>query len=423
MYESALPDETLRDLEGLQPAALVVGIPSYRNPLTIGPLVERVTTALATHYAPLHPLLVHADGHSQDDTLASALQRALPAGVRRLATPYQGLSGKGSALRAIFEVATRLHAQALLLVEADITSLAPGWVPTLLEPLLAGKLDLVLPHHSFVQPAPGAADLLAQPLLLALFGIPLRYPTGGTVGLSGKLAAHFGRRDVWETDVARGGVDVWMTVEAALSGARLGERQVGGKVHQSKHTVRLAEATFLQEIGTLFRLAAQRERAWRWRAPNQEEAGTVPGPVEEVEPAPPAPDLTRLWQEATRTVSERIIEEWASVLLPDDFRSAERWLAASEPPPFDSIRWARMAYDFVVAYNLGEGDPDRVVLALYPLFLLHNAALVAACQGEGGTAQARERLLQQQRSHFMEYLPYLHHRWARYVPPQRLESW
>lgn len=227
MYESALPDETLRDLEGLQPAALVVGIPSYRNPLTIGPLVERVTTALATHYAPLHPLLVHADGHSQDDTLASALQRALPAGVRRLATPYQGLSGKGSALRAIFEVATRLHAQALLLVEADITSLAPGWVPTLLEPLLAGKLDLVLPHHSFVQPAPGAADLLAQPLLLALFGIPLRYPTGGTVGLSGKLAAHFGRRDVWETDVARGGVDVWMTVEAALSGARLGERQVG----------------------------------------------------------------------------------------------------------------------------------------------------------------------------------------------------
>jgi hypothetical protein len=55
---------------------------------------------------------------------------------------------------------------------------------------------------------------IIYPLTRALYGKRVRQPIGGDFGFSGRLAKHYLSKDVWQTDVARYGIDIWMTTEA-----------------------------------------------------------------------------------------------------------------------------------------------------------------------------------------------------------------
>lgn len=424
MYETAIPNETRQQLAEMEPAQLVVGLPSYRNVRTVASIVERLTAALHQHYAALHPLIVHADGHSLDETLPLAVHVPLPPTVRRLATRYQGLPGKGSALRAIFEVATQVQAQAVVLLEADVSSFTSEWLPRLLTPILRHEAEMVLPLYPTVRPPLPSADLIAFPLLATLFNLPIRQPTGGEVAMLGGVASFFAERDVWETDVARAGVDLWMPVQVALGGGRLVQVQLGPKLHHTPTSLTLAEAKFLQEVGTLFRMGHLHERAWRERAMPPRGVPILPG-----EPLPPRlpatfPDALGAWRQGKRAIKARLTEQWQSVLAPAQQRAVEALLhLPDEQIALADQLWARVVYDFLVVYNLGEGDPDKVVLALYPLLLLRHAALLAEAARHPEPALAREQLIQRQAVVFQEEFDYLLQRWTRYVSPEQADLW
>src|SRR4029453_504079 len=54
----------------------------------------------------------------------------------RVALTYVGLSGKGAAFRAIFELAATLEAQACAVLDADLRSVSPAWIDRLVGPVL-----------------------------------------------------------------------------------------------------------------------------------------------------------------------------------------------------------------------------------------------------------------------------------------------
>jgi glucosylglycerate synthase len=425
MYETALPEETQQRITEMSPAGLVVGIPSYRNSRTVGVVAERVIAALEQYYANLHPVIVHADGHSFDDTLSVAAHLPLPPAVRRVTTRYQGLPGKGSALRAIFEIAARLRAKAVLLVEADVVSIQEQWVPTLLGPILENRAEMVLPLYQLIRPLMLSTDLIGYPLTSVMFNVAVRHPAAGEVAMAGGVATYFAERDVWETDVARDGVDLWMPVEIALEEGRLAQVHLGPKIHRSHESVTIAEAKFLQEIGTLFRMGHLHERDWLSQGNRTREIPVLGQPTTfAVQSREGLPDGLTLWRNGKRAVKGRLPKQWKAILAAENFALLEAVMdAPDDQPQFNERLWARVVYDFLVVYNLGEGDPDKVVTALYPLFLMRSGAMIAAIEETEAAETEFEQLVQQQLTVFHQERAYLTQRWTGYISPEQIEMW
>src|SRR5207237_6811690 len=100
------------------------------------------------------------------------------------------------------------------------------------------------------------------PLTRALYGQRIRQPIGGEFGFSGALATHYLDQHVWESEVARFGIDIWMTTEAIASGARICQSFLGAKIHSPKDPVTDLSAMLTQVMGALFALMEQHECIW-----------------------------------------------------------------------------------------------------------------------------------------------------------------
>lgn len=422
MYQTAIPNDTRLRLNQMAPSKLVVGIPSYRNSRTVGVVVDTVAAGLNRYYAHLQPVIVHADGHSFDKTLSIASTVPLPPSVRRVATRYQGLSGKGSALRVIFEIATQLQADAVLVVEADSVSFKEKWMYQLIDPILQKKGDMVLPVYQHLYPLKPRNDLIVYPLLSSLFNLPLRQSIAGEVALSGATAALFAQQDVWETAVAQFGIDVWMGVQVAFWHKRLIEVALESKLHRVHTSQSQAQTKFLQQIGTLFRLGYLYQPAWRrpqsYAITPQNPTRSKPLPLE----GKPSP--AKIWQNGQALIKDQTKRQWKTIIHSSHHEQLEEILNQPDHKiTFDDQLWARLVYDFMVLYNLGEGDPDKVVTSLYALYLLRHAAMLAEANTHRRPHLAYKQLVQRQRQAFEEQLAYFSPRWDTYIIPEQIELW
>ena len=138
--------------------------------------------------------------------------------ISRIAFPYEGIPGKGSAFRSIFEIAQKLDAKACVVVDSDLRSITPEWIELLVKPVLEGGFDYVAPLYHRKKLDGTITNSIVYPLTRTLYGKRVRQPIGGDFGFSGKLAQFYLTQDVWESDVARFGIDIWMTTTAIANG-------------------------------------------------------------------------------------------------------------------------------------------------------------------------------------------------------------
>src|SRR3990172_4779140 len=120
--------EVREHLENIRSADILVGIPSYNNARTIGHVVRAVQAGLAKYFPDRKAVLVNSDGGSTDGTIDVVNRTAIEdfqsillqhriEPVFKIATPYLGLPGKGSAFRAIFEIADALNVKACAVMD------------------------------------------------------------------------------------------------------------------------------------------------------------------------------------------------------------------------------------------------------------------------------------------------------------------
>jgi glucosylglycerate synthase len=253
-------------------AEVLVGIPSYNNADTVAHVVRAVSVGLAKHFPGRRAVLVNSDGGSSDQTPAIVARTAIDfehlfiadqqSILHRIVTPYHGIPGKGSAFRTIFEIARRLNARACAVVDADLRSISPEWIELLLRPILEEGYDYVAPYYLRHKYDGTITNSLAYPLTRALYGRRVRQPIGGEFGFSGALAAHYLDQHVWESEVARFGIDIWMTTEAIASGARICQSFLGAKIHNPKDPSADLSAMLTQVMGALFALMEKHEVLW-----------------------------------------------------------------------------------------------------------------------------------------------------------------
>ena len=196
-------------------ADLMVGIPSFGNAETIGYVVRAATAGMVQYFPDLKPILVNSDGGSPDDTPRVAVSTESPDYIekiilvsprhklQRISFTYQGTSGKGTAVRALFEVARELKVQGDGDGRLRPALIVPEWVELLAGPILKGGYDFVAPLYSRYKYDGTITNNISYPLTRALYGQRIRQPIGGDFAVSGDLVRPLpGARHVRRADRA-----------------------------------------------------------------------------------------------------------------------------------------------------------------------------------------------------------------------------
>jgi glycosyltransferase involved in cell wall biosynthesis len=220
--------EVQNKLREIGSADVIIGIPSFNNANTIGHVVRAASAGLAKYFTDQRCVLINSDGGSTDGTPEVALNAQMDYKtilvhhpmypIHRIATPYHGIPGKGSAFRTIFEIAANLGARACCVLDSDLRSITPEWVELLVRPVLSGDYDYVAPFYLRHKFDGTITNSIVYPITRTLYGKRIRQPIGGDFGFSGKLAELYVSKDVWNSDVARFGSDIWMTTTAICEG-------------------------------------------------------------------------------------------------------------------------------------------------------------------------------------------------------------
>jgi glucosylglycerate synthase len=426
-------DDAVQRFSSYDAVDLLIGIPSYQNANTIGHVVRAVEAGLRKFYPNRRSLIVISDGDSTDGTREAALaattvgsEEALlldpkSEAADKLAFTYSGLSGKGSAFRAIFSVAEALGASACAVFDADLRSVSPEWVDRLIGPVLYHGYDLVAPMYERHKFDGTITNSIAFPITAALYGRRLRQPIGGDFGFSGRLAGHWARKHVWDTDVARFGVDIWMTTVALCEDFNVCQAILGAKLHDAKDPGRDLGPMFRQVVGSLFALAGR--YADHWLA------------ADGIQPVPTFGFRSETSTEEIKVNRDRLLwrfvdgyithqDMWRQILGGESLEGVmEAIHRAGERP--DGFRlpvelWARICYDYLIAYNAQVADHSELTNSLIPLYFARTATFISESRADSA-AQAEERI-DSYAEVFRQEKPYLVRRFSESGRARRLSD-
>jgi hypothetical protein len=413
-----LPKDTEQEIDKLGAADMVVGIPSYNNADTIGHVVQAAQAGLQKHFHSFKGVIVNSDGGSKDGTPERVLEATVERGallqipypvypVHKLTTPYDGIPGKGSAFRTIFLMAEKLRAKACAVVDADLRSITPEWIELLLRPILEQGFDFVAPYYLRHKYDGTITNSIVYPTTRALYGKRIRQPIGGDFGFSGRLIEHCLKQDVWNGDVARFGVDIWVTTQAICGGFKLCQAFLGAKIHNPKDPSSDLSAMLAQVLGALF--SEMERNVTVWQRTRGSEATPIFGFRFDVATEPVTVNVARMTN-SFRLAFETLQEIWGQVIPPASLIELKRMVRRpDEEFQFADDLWARIVYDFALGYHLRTIGRDHLLRALTPLYLGWVASFVLQMQNAG--PQEVEDRLEKLCLTFEAQKPYLISRW------------
>lgn len=397
---------------------MLVGIPSFNNARTIGHVVGAAHAGLVKYFPRVRTLIVNSDGGSSDGTQAIVTSLEVPPSdvllishpvnpVHRLTIPYRGIPGKGSAFRCIFEVAQRLGVKACAVVDSDLRSISPEWIQLLVTPVLEHGFDYVAPFYLRHKYDGTITNSIVYPMTRALYGQRVRQPIGGDFGFSGRLAAHYLQQPVWDTDVARYGVDIWMTTTAICDGFRVCQAYLGTKLHDAKDPGADLSAMLVQVLGTLFALMETHED--NWMSVSRSTETPLLGFRFAVGVEPIQVDIHRMVKHFRNGV-ENLRDVWAQAIGGQDLAALQAAAAADvERFHLDDGLWVRTVYDIAAAYHHRRMDREQLIRSSLPLYMGRVASFVREVADL--EAPAVEERLERLCVEFESAKPYLVERW------------
>lgn len=414
-----LRSEVLSRLDEIGEVDILIGIPSFNNARTIGHVVHAAAAGLAKYFPDRRALLVNSDGGSKDGTpevvahteigsanaiLVSHTAKAMP----KLVTAYQGLPGKGSAFRTIFEIACRLNAKACAVVDSDLRSITPEWFELLIEPVLLHGFDYVCPLYSRHKYDGTITNSIIYPMVRSLYGRRVRQPIGGDFGFSGRLAEHYAGQPVWESDVARYGIDIWMTTTALMGDFRVCQSYLGAKIHDAKDPGSDLSAMLTQVTGSLFQ--QMEGHAHRWRQIQGSEPVPEFGFHYEVGLEPVPVNIARMVHAFDQGV--RDFASLYAAFLSDATRNELHGLLGQEPSTFAMPVevWVHLVFEFALAHRQRRMPGDHLLKTLTPLYLGRTASWVN--QAANFSAAEVEAELDALCGRFESMKPFLVERWT-----------
>ena len=400
-------------------ADVVIGIPSYQNASTIGHVVQAVQTGLAKYFPGAQSVVLNSDGGSTDGTQAVVTETSEPdtavvlvshpvRPIHRFSVPYHGLPGKGSAFRTVFRAADVLGAKACAVVDADLRSITPEWIHLLVAPVMDRGFDYVAPYYLRHKFDGTITNNVVYPVTRALYGRQIRQPIGGDFGMSLALVRHYLSQDVWDTDVARYGIDIWMTTTAICGGYSICQAFLGAKLHDPKDPGADLSAMLVQVLGTVFRLMETHADSWQSIEGSQPVA--MVGFRYDVGLDPIRVNPQRMIDHFRRGVRD-LESIWRTMFTSADLDQLKEAAARVDGECAIGDRlWARLVYALAAACHHRVPERDALVRATLPLYMGRVASFVIEmADADAGQVETR---LEQLCAIFEQEKDYLRRRWT-----------
>ncbi len=406
-YDTGLRVYTSKRVEEIEGADILVGIPCYNNQGTIDHVIQMVSHGLHKHYKDLRSVIMVADGGSTDDTREVAKEFQIKPWQEKIVSIYRGPGGKGSAFRSIFEAAKRLKVKACMVVDSDLRSIDSDWVTYLLQPILETDYQYVSPLYSRYKYDGTITNNIVYNLTRALYGLRVRQPIGGDFAFVGELADYYIDQDVWETDVARYGIDIWMTTNAITKNFRICQSNLGVKIHDAKDPAESLGPMFRQVIYTLFVLMEQNEAFWK----GVKGSRSLPtfGLDKFKEPDPIQVDLERLVKEY-KTGFRHFKGLYKSIFCEECYAELKKCAGKAKTKFTMPVKtWAMVLYETAATFHAWTRNRTQLVNLITPLYLGRVASFIN--QTKKVSSSQAEEVVEEQAQVFEDQKNYLIRVW------------
>jgi len=366
-----------------------------------------VTHGLATHYKDRRSVIFVADGGSTDDTREAAKEFEIKPWQEKVVSIYRGPGGKGTALRSLFEAAARLKIKACVMVDSDLRSITPDWVKYLIDPVLENGYQFVAPVYVRHKYDGTITNNIVYNLTRALFGRRIRQPIGGDFAISRDVAKFYTEQDVWETDVARFGIDIWMTINAITQNFHICQSNLGAKIHDAKDPGAHLAPMFRQVLSALFTLMERHESFWK-KVKGSESLETF-GFEGTLEPEPVNVNLEGMI-DLFKAGYNQYSPLWKDIFCRDCFEEIEKARELNSSNfSLPTTVWVQILYELAATFHLWTYDRHRLLDLVTPLYYARVASFVR--QSWEMTSLEAEELVEEQAMKFEEQKEYLIRLW------------
>ncbi|MGL4208574.1 MAG: hypothetical protein ACRCTY_04225 [Candidatus Adiutrix sp.] len=206
--------------QAVDKADIAVFIPSLNEAATIGLPVSKISSGVRTHYPQHSAVIVNCDNHSQDGTKEAFFAADCDVPKIYISTPPT-VTGKGANLINAFQKAAQLQAKAVVIIDANLSSIKTGWIKSLVEPIITAQAEFVTPlylRHPFDAPV---SRTLAYPIMRAMFGRRVLQPIGVDRAFSPRINEVFLSYGGFELEDKGYSLDLTMLALAAINQATI----------------------------------------------------------------------------------------------------------------------------------------------------------------------------------------------------------
>lgn len=419
---TALDDRAMERLKSIGSADIVVGIPSYNNADTISRVIKASELGLAKYFSQDRGVILVSEGGDikktqnvidalrDEDYFDNAFISRPKFKTEIMAAQYVGLSGKGTAIKAIFEAAKLLGAKAGCMLDSDLRSISPEWIELLIAPIVKKDFGFVTPYYSRHKYDGTITNMIAYPMTWSLYGRRVRQPIGGDFGFSSGLINSLLSKDVWETDIARFGIDIWMTTVAICENFKICQSFMGTKIHDDKDPGKDLGPMFKQVVGTILALMDIYQENWLKVKGSRPTA--IFGFESESAPKPINVEYKKLINKFREGI-QTYMPLWEKILDPENYQKMQE-VAKMEDDYFELPveLWIKSLYNFAVAYKaLSNGlNANDIIDALVPLYYAKTASFVKKTQNLD--SHQAEEVINEQCLVFEQLKPFLVNDWV-----------
>ena len=293
-------------------------------------------------------------------------------------------------------------AKAFLILGPESDSLSSLALRNLADAVLKASMDLAVPHYSLPPHAGLINSAILYPLTRAVFASRVRFPMSIDLGMSSRMAERLACIAEPISAANQAEALLWSVNEAVAAGFVADEVDVGSRAMPQPSDPDINSILALV-TGSLF--ADIEAKAALWQRPRK--PPLVRRPMMDAGLGAASADVARMVA-AFQLANANLQEIWSLVLPPNSLLSLRR-CSAMDPATFrmpDGL-WARIVYDFLVAYRLRTINRGHLLGALIPLYL----AWVAGHFNVMASGTPSERHVEAVAAAFEADKPYLVARW------------
>ena len=327
----------------IKKADIVVGIPSFNEEANIALVAELAAKGLKEYFPDKVGVVINADNYSADGTKEVFLGASAAAPLIYVST-QPSFKGKGYNLYNLFLMMQQMEAKTGIVLDADLKSLTPQWIKKMTDPINAGY-DFIAPYYVRMENEATITNHLVYPLVYGLFGWNLRQPIGGDFAFSDKMADWW-LEQKWSDAAFTFGIDIFMSLNAYLAGAKCGQVNLGKKIHRITSPNGL-DKMFGQVAESLFKIILDNVHKIKERTAvlDVEVIGeTILPALSDLQPdyKPYQDRFFAKFKEGEKSFKNIVSAEVYKILK--DYQATNKYL-------IEDNLWAKILYDFMIAYQ------------------------------------------------------------------------